>query len=178
MFELVADITLAFILPFYIELKLAFLVWLVLGTKLIFDSIVNRELTKREKAIDRWLNKIGKARNELVAMVWYEISRCSIKIAATIMSGGLAVLIKSPDQSNEVSPTCSDEEVEEVVQEDTIHDDEPDINENHRTMEWDEIAFKEHSVNCDSRLESTKSAENIMVVRKSARRVIKSNSHN
>lgn len=159
MFELVADITLAFILPFYIELKLAFLVWLVLGTKLIFDSIVNRELTKREKAIDRWLNKVGKARNELVAMVWYEISRCSIKIAATIMSGGLAVLIKSPDQSNEVSPTCSDEEAEaeevegvnEVVQEVPIKDDGPDINENIRSMEWSEIPPKELPVICDLR---------------------------
>lgn len=116
-FEYISDITLAFILPFYIELKLTFLCWLVLGTKLIFDSIVNRELTKREKAIDKWLNRIGKARNELVAIIWFEVSRCSIKIFTALMSGGLSAIVKTPEQSNtpidEVCCTDSGEEEEE-----------------------------------------------------------------
>lgn len=100
-FEYISDITLAFILPFYIELKVTFLCWLVLGTKLIFDSIVNRELTKREKTIDKWLNRIGKARNEFVAIIWFEVSRFWIKVLTSIMSGGLSAIVTAPDQSDE-----------------------------------------------------------------------------
>lgn len=113
MFELFADITLAFILPFYIELKLAAIVWLVVGTKLVFDTIVNRELTKREKSIDRWLSKLLKIRDEIVAMIWFEISRCSIKIFTTLMTGGLYVTGKTPEQT----PTCSDEDISKNYEE-------------------------------------------------------------
>lgn len=112
MFELFADFTLAFILPFYIELKILTIIWLVLGTKLVFDTIVNRELARREKSIDRWLHKLSKARDELLALVWYEVSQCSLKILTTLMSGGLSVLTlgpptPTPPQSQKSSPCPS-----------------------------------------------------------------------
>lgn len=113
-FELVADFTLAYILPFYMELKLVAIMWLVLGTKLIFDSIVNRELTKREKSIDRWLNKTTKLRDEIVAMIWFEVSRCSIKLFTSLMSGSLSVLAKLPEQSNETGGEDTDNEQMEL----------------------------------------------------------------
>lgn len=94
MFELVADIILGFIMPFYIEIKMAFIMWLVLGTNLIYDSIVDRELKKREKSIDKWLTRVGKLRDELIALVWFEVSRCSVKIITSIFSGSLLVLAK------------------------------------------------------------------------------------
>lgn len=92
MFELVADITLAYIIPFYLELKLLAIIWLVVGTRLIFDSIVDRELSKREKAIDKWLGRGKRAREEFLAVVWFEVSRCSMKILTALMYGGLSGL--------------------------------------------------------------------------------------
>lgn len=159
LFELFADFTIGFILPFYIELKLISIVWLVLGTKLIFDSIVNRELTKREKSIDKWLNKIFKGRDELVAMIWYEISRCSIKI----VTGGLSVLARAPElQGNNASPIGSDEDEAEqqlrlegndddddndndIGDQSTVHYlEQQDPNENTVSMEWAAITLKDH----------------------------------
>lgn len=108
--EFISDITLIFIMPFYYEIKLALLLWLVHGTKLVYDSIVNRELTKREKAIDKWLTRINKYRDEIIALFWFEISRCSVRIIAALMSGGMSVIAKSQepelDEScNEISPS-------------------------------------------------------------------------
>lgn len=97
----------------------------MLGTKLIFDSIVNRELTKREKTIDKWLNRIGKARNELVAIIWFEVSRCSIKIFTALMSGGLSAIVTAP-------PEPSDEALEQDEQDGGGHD----------AMELDQITEK------------------------------------
>lgn len=121
-FELVADITISFIIPFYIELKLAAIMWLVLGTKLVFDSIVNRELTKREKSIDRCLNRVKKIRDEIVATIWFEISRCSVRIVTTLMSGGLSVLAKS-EHIKDTSPNNSGDEEEEKMDTVDDHDD-------------------------------------------------------
>lgn len=93
MFELFADFSLAYILPFYNELKLISIIWLVMGTKLIFDTIINRELTKREKSIDRWLNKVSKVRDEIIASLWYEISRSSINLLRSLIT---TVLVNGP----------------------------------------------------------------------------------
>lgn len=102
--EFISDITLIFIMPFYYEIKLALILWLVHGTKLVYDSIVNRELTKREKAIDKWLTRINKYRDEIIALFWFEISRCSVRIIAALMSGGMSVLTKSQlPELNELS---------------------------------------------------------------------------
>lgn len=108
--ESISDISLIFILPFYYELKLFVLLWLVHGTKLVYDSIINRELTKREKAIDKWLIKINKYRNELIALLWFELSRCSVKIISALMSSGLSVLTKSqPDlMITQVNESCNE----------------------------------------------------------------------
>lgn len=108
LFELVADFTLAYILPFYIELKLISILWLVMGSKLIFDSIVNRELTKREKTIDKWLTKLKKLRDELIASVWYEVSRCSVKIITTVFSAMIPIPLGS-DESETISQSGADE---------------------------------------------------------------------
>lgn len=114
-FEIVSDVTISFILPFYIELKLLSILWMVLGTKLIFDTIVNRELSRREKTIDRWLNKISKCRDELLAILWLEFSQCSVKILSALMTGGLSVLlVKTPESSNRASPIYSDEDEMEI----------------------------------------------------------------
>lgn len=106
MFELFADITIAYIVPFYIELKLVAILWIITGTKLIFDTIVNRELTKREKSIDKCLNEMKRVRDELVATIWYEVSRCSINIVTTVMTSSLNVLVRPEPKSNddETSP--------------------------------------------------------------------------
>lgn len=141
MFEIITDLTISFILPFYIELKILSIVWMVLGTKLIYDTIVHRELSRREKAIDRWLTKISKGRDELLAIVWLEVSQCSIKILSALMSGGLSVLlVKTPESSNRASPVYSDEddedkedkqddivmmETETEIEEEPIKDDKP-----------------------------------------------------
>lgn len=115
MFELVADIILAFIIPFYIEIKMAVIMWLVLGTNLIYDTIVDRELKKREKSIDKWLTKVGKLRDELIALVWFEISRCSYKIITSIFSGSLSVLAKDIPAiaAREARMEAADEEQQE-----------------------------------------------------------------
>lgn len=119
MFEMIADVTVAFILPFYIEIKILSILWMVLGTKLIFDTIVNRELSRREKSIDRWLKKASKCRDEMLAILWMEFSQCSIKILSALASGGMSVLlVKTPETSNQTSPVCSD--AEEADQPDVI----------------------------------------------------------
>lgn len=105
--EFISDITLIFIMPFYYEIKLALLLWLVHGTKLVYDSIVNRELTKREKAIDKWLTRINKYRDEIIALCWFEVSRCSVRIIAALMSGGMSVLTKS-QQSEYDENSCNE----------------------------------------------------------------------
>lgn len=128
-FEFVSDYTLAFIVPFYLELKITCILWLVMGTKLIFDSIVNRELTKREKTIDKWLNRFSKARNEMVALVWFEMSRCSVKIITMLMSVGMsALLIEESSNESKQEDMCnkgkskkdqdSDTELEEAEDQD------------------------------------------------------------
>lgn len=86
LFELVADFTIGYVLPFYNELKLASIIWLVMGTKLVFDTIVNRELTKREKSIDRCLNKVSKLRDEFIASLWFELSRSTINILRSLLT--------------------------------------------------------------------------------------------
>lgn len=108
--EFISDITLIFIMPFYYEIKLALLLWLVHGTKLVYDSIVNRELAKREKTIDKWLTRINKYRDEIIALFWFEISRCSVRIIAALMSSGMSVITKSQEPEleescNEISPS-------------------------------------------------------------------------
>lgn len=112
--EFGADITLAYVVPFYFELKLSLIFWIVFGTKLFFDSIVNRELLKREKSIDKFLTRLTKARDEIIATAWFEISRCSIKIFSLLMTGGLSVLTKTPTHSQHTSPICSDSEPESL----------------------------------------------------------------
>lgn len=97
MFEHVSDITLSFILPFYIELKIMSIMWLVLGARIVFDSIINRELTKREKSIDRYLGKLNKLRDELIAVIWFEISRFSVQLISSMMTGGFAILASAPE---------------------------------------------------------------------------------
>lgn len=113
LFELVADFTIAFILPFYNELKLALIIWLVIGTKLVFDTIVNRELTKREKSIDRWLNKVSKLRDEFIASLWFELSRSSINIIRSLVT---AVLVSR--QSDDIMEEDSKLVVESTESED------------------------------------------------------------
>jgi hypothetical protein len=105
--EFFSDITLIYIMPFYYEIKLALILWLVHGTKLVYDSIVNRELTKREKTIDKWLTRINKYRDEIIALVWFEISRCSVRIIAALMSSGMSVLTQPRDDGGcfETSPS-------------------------------------------------------------------------
>lgn len=112
--EFGADLTLAYIVPLYYEIKLSLILWIVLGTKMFFDSIVNRELTKREKAIDKFLTKSAKARDEVIATAWFEVSRCSVKIFTLLMTGGLSVLSKTPIHSQQTSPICSDSEPESL----------------------------------------------------------------
>lgn len=83
--EYFADLTVAFVMPFYIEFKISALMWLVhMRASSLIDSAVDKELKKREKTIDKWLKKIN---NEFIGVVWFELSRCSIKI--------LAILLKS-----------------------------------------------------------------------------------
>lgn len=96
MFEFISDYTLVFIIPFYHEMKLMCIIWLVVGTKLVFDSIVNRELAKREKTIDKWLLRFSKYRNEMIAIIWFEISRCSVRLITLLMTGGVSILLTSP----------------------------------------------------------------------------------
>jgi len=170
MFELVADVTLAFILPFYILIKLLCILWLVLGTKLIFDSIVNRELKKRERTIDRWLNKISKARDELVARIWYAISRCSVLFFTSLMSGGLSVLavpVRQPCESaqpDQAETECNEStELEEEAQ---LYG-EPDINKNTTRMDWSAIAMDRlHATAREYRPKQSM----VVAVRKSGRR--------
>lgn len=141
LFEMVADITLAFILPFYIELKLLSVLWLVIGTKLIFDSIVHRELSKREKAIDRWLVKMSKARDEVIAIVWHEISRCSIRLITSLMAGGMSICFVQPNESLPsgcASPAISDNEDHEANDD----SDETIIQQEHEQQELDQVSSK------------------------------------
>lgn len=105
-FELAADFILVFLIPFYHLFKLLIILWLVYGARVVYDSIINRELVKREKAIDEQLNKIYKLRNELIATVWFEASRCSVRVATALMSGGLSVLTKSHPEHSEESMCC------------------------------------------------------------------------
>lgn len=101
--ELAADIILIYLIPFYYFLKLLVIAWLVYGTRIVYDSIINRELTKREKTIDKQLNRIFKLRDEIIATIWYELSRCSVRIVTTLMSGGLSVLTKSHPEHDQNS---------------------------------------------------------------------------
>lgn len=117
--EPIADLTLAYFLPFYIELKFIAIIWLVLGTRLIFDSIVDKELTKCEKSIDKWLNRTTKIRDETISLIWYEFTRCSFKILTTIMTGGISVLAESPKRSNQTSPINSQDSDGDEDDEDT-----------------------------------------------------------
>lgn len=100
-FELAADIILIFLIPFYYLFKLLVIVWLVYGTRMVYDTIINRELTKREKAIDKQLSKVFKLRDEIIATIWFEMSRCSVRIVTALMSGGLSVLTKSHPEHSE-----------------------------------------------------------------------------
>lgn len=131
MLEVISDLTLGFILPFYTELKILVILWLVMGTKLLFDTIVNRELSRREKSIDRWLNKIAKCRNEILAILWLELSQCSLKVLSALMSGGLSfLLVKSPEASKTNSPVNSDAEYEDEPM-DAVEDGHPMIDDTH-----------------------------------------------
>lgn len=115
--EIFSDITLGYILPFYTELKLLIVLWLVMGTKILFDTIVNRELSRREKSIDKWLRKIAKCRNEILAILWIELSQCSLKILSALMTGGMSVLlVKSPHASKHPSRECSEDEDQDEVE--------------------------------------------------------------
>lgn len=137
LFELISDYTLAFILPFYLELKITCLLWIVMGTKLIFDSIVNRELTKREKAIDKWLTRFSKARNEMVALVWFELSRCSVKLITMLMSVGMSALL-----IDETTPSKGDkcnQEAGAIKEESSDPEQEDDNNNQEDKMDVTEI---------------------------------------
>lgn len=101
--EPLADVTIIFITPFYYLLKILLITWLVYGTKIIYDSIIDRELKKREKSIDRWLTKTYKLRDEFIALIWFELSRCSMRIITALMSGGLSVLVKSHPEHSETN---------------------------------------------------------------------------
>ena len=70
-------------MPFYIELKLSALMWLVhMRTSSLIDSAVDKELKRREKAIDSWLRRFH---NEFVGVVWSEVSRFLIRFLATLL---------------------------------------------------------------------------------------------
>lgn len=64
-FEVVADIFVAFWFPFYYELKIIFLIWLIspvsrgsLGSSLLYRKLVHPNLMKREDEIDRWMGRV------------------------------------------------------------------------------------------------------------------------
>lgn len=151
-FELIADFTIAYLIPFYIELKLLAILWLVHGTKFIFDTIVNRELTKREKSIDRWLTKIYKVRDEITALVWFEASRFLVRILTSLMSCGFSVLTtdeSSPmeqqgsNNAREQGDLAGEQEEDGDDSNMTVHYElETDVNENTvSTMEWSAITL-------------------------------------
>jgi len=81
--EYFADLTVAFVMPFYLELKLCALMWLVhMRASSLIDSAVDKELKKREKNIDRWLKKLN---NEFVGVFWFQFSRVSVKILTFLL---------------------------------------------------------------------------------------------
>ncbi|XP_054721917.1 receptor expression-enhancing protein 1-like [Uloborus diversus] len=60
--EIFADIFIAFWFPFYYELKIMFVLWLICpatrGSSYIFRKLINPHLSKHEKVIDSYLNSL------------------------------------------------------------------------------------------------------------------------
>lgn len=110
--EPIADITIIFITPFYFLIKILIITWLVYGTRILYESIINRELTKREKAIDRWLNKIYKLREEIIAFVWFELSNGLVRMFTTLMSGTCANVLHYESNDATIQYESSDNTVQ------------------------------------------------------------------
>ncbi|KAG9508609.1 Receptor expression-enhancing protein 4 [Fragariocoptes setiger] len=132
-FEVFADIFIAFWLPFYYEIKVLLLIWLVSlggqGAKLLYIHLINDELSRREQIIDRYMDRVSNLSNDLIRRLWHEVS----KIFPLIMSIFLRVMIATSEglPGISMSSDADDTTRNPSKKDDTEHD----------AMEIDQVDF-------------------------------------
>lgn len=82
--EYFADLTVAYVMPFYLETKILTLMWLVhMRASSLIDLAIDKELKKREKIIDKC---IARCLNDYAGPGLFQVARLVIKIMATIFN--------------------------------------------------------------------------------------------
>lgn len=112
--EICADLTLKYVLPLYYELKVLIILSIVSGPRVFHDTIVDKELTKREKVIDKYLRKVFKARDKIIAAIWNKVSTFSEHLLITCMTSAIQAA-SQPKPNLSADPTPMDEEASNEV---------------------------------------------------------------
>lgn len=87
--QIFTDMFIGIWFPFYYELKILFLIWLVSlnghGARLLFTHVINQELTKHETTIDVYFDRTSRMGNEIIWRMWTECSKLAPKVISVFL---------------------------------------------------------------------------------------------